>query len=163
MCAAGLTHTHSMVAKSVPALQPRLPARRQLVRLCFGRCQSWGLRSHEERIPTGGGRIHKSRAAPERPDGRNLCAPLLRPMAFNATEIPPGAVASALCDPTMCETGLPHKHSIVAGSVPVLESRPPASPARAVVFRPVSIVGPTCGVLVQPAMKLNARPMSSPD
>ena len=23
---------------------PRLPARRQLVRLCFGRCQSWGQR-----------------------------------------------------------------------------------------------------------------------
>ena len=100
-----LTHKHSIVAESVPVLQPRLPARRQLLRLCFGRSQSWGLHSQEERIPTGGGRIHKSRAAPERPDGRNLCAPLLRPMAFNATEIPPGAVASALCDPTMCETG----------------------------------------------------------
>jgi hypothetical protein len=38
-----------------------------------------------------------------------------------------------------------------------------ASPAPAVVFRPVSIVEPTCGVLVQPARKLKARPMSSPD
>ena len=37
-----MPHKPSIMAEPVPVLESRLQARRQLVRLCFGRCQSWG-------------------------------------------------------------------------------------------------------------------------
>ena len=74
--------------------------------------------------------------------GRTVCAQLLRGMAFNTSDVPPGAAGLSVMRPAMCAAGLPHKQSIVAKSVPLLQ---PRLPGRRQLVRLCSagVVGPT--------------------